>query len=68
MTSGHAALISSAMIAHEGYSPLTLATYVPIGMTPLLDALGRGINDIEEGIGNLEEEENELIEAATLSR
>ena len=38
-------------------SPLTLATYVPIGMTPLLDALGRGINDIEEGIGNLEEEE-----------
>ena len=38
-------------------SPLTLATYVPRGMTPLLDALGRGINDIEEGISNLEEED-----------
>lgn len=30
-------------------------TYVPRGMTPLLDALGRGINDIEASIARLEE-------------
>ncbi|ABB23414.1 vWA domain-containing protein [Pelodictyon luteolum] len=30
-------------------------TYVPRGMTPLLDALGRAINDIECGIAKLEE-------------
>ena len=30
-------------------------TYVPRGGTPLLDALGRGINDLEQSIGKLAE-------------
>ena len=36
---------------------LTRKTYVPRGGTPLLDALGRGINDLEKGISDLAEEE-----------
>ncbi|MEI7823938.1 MAG: hypothetical protein WCI01_01475 [Chlorobiaceae bacterium] len=36
---------------------LTRKTYVPRGGTPLLDALGRGINDIEESIGKLNDGE-----------
>uniref|UniRef100_A4SCD7 VWA domain-containing protein n=1 Tax=Chlorobium phaeovibrioides (strain DSM 265 / 1930) TaxID=290318 RepID=A4SCD7_CHLPM len=37
--------------------PLDRETYVPRGGTPLLDALGRGINDIDASIGKLEEGE-----------
>ena len=36
--------------------PLTQETYIPQGGTPLLDALGRGINDIEGSIAQLPEE------------
>jgi hypothetical protein len=36
---------------------LTRKTYVPRAATPLLDALGRGINDLEKGILELAEEE-----------
>ncbi len=36
---------------------LTRQTYVPRGSTPLLDALGRGINDIEASIGKLNDDE-----------
>ena len=36
---------------------LTRKTYVPRGGTPLLDALGRGINDIEQSIGKLHDGE-----------
>ena len=36
---------------------LTRETFVPRASTPLLDALGRGINDLEAGIGQLKEEE-----------
>lgn len=32
---------------------LTRDTYVPRAMTPLLDAMGRGINDLEKKIGDL---------------
>jgi len=35
---------------------LTRKTYVPRGGTPLLDALGRGINDLEKSISDLPEE------------
>jgi len=35
---------------------LTRATYVPRAGTPLLDALGRGINDLECGLRELSEE------------
>ncbi len=35
---------------------LTRKTYVPRSGTPLLDALGRGINDLEKGISDLAEE------------
>ena len=38
-------------------SALTRNTYVPRGSTPLLDALGRGINDIEASIGKLNDDE-----------
>ena len=36
---------------------LTPDTYVPRGGTPLLDAFGRGINDIEKSIADLKEED-----------
>jgi hypothetical protein len=36
---------------------LTRETYVPRASTPLLDALGRGINDLEAGLGELKEED-----------
>ena len=36
---------------------LTRETYVPRASTPLLDALGRGINDLENSLANLKEEE-----------
>lgn len=35
---------------------LTRETYVPRAATPLLDAIGRGINDLEQRIGAMEEE------------
>ena len=38
-------------------SELNRQTYVPRAMTPLLDAIGRGINDLEENLGQLKEEE-----------
>ena len=36
---------------------LTRETYVPRASTPLLDALGRGINDLEKCLGELKEED-----------
>lgn len=36
--------------------PLTRETYVPRAGTPLLDAMGRGVNDLEKRIANLPEE------------
>jgi hypothetical protein len=36
---------------------LTRETFVPRASTPLLDALGRGINDLEASIGQLKEED-----------
>lgn len=36
---------------------LTHETYVPRASTPLLDAMGRGINDIEKSIADIKEEE-----------
>jgi len=36
---------------------LTHETYVPRATTPLLDAMGRGINDLEESITQLEEDQ-----------
>ena len=41
----------------EEIPELTRETYVPRAMTPLLDALGRGINDLEESLSKLEEAE-----------
>ncbi|MEI8032253.1 MAG: vWA domain-containing protein [Chlorobiaceae bacterium] len=41
----------------ETVSALSKETYVPRGGTPLLDALGRGINDIEKSISKLKDEE-----------
>jgi uncharacterized protein YegL len=38
-------------------SDLNRGTYIPRGGTPLLDALGRGINDIEKRIGDLTEDD-----------
>jgi hypothetical protein len=32
---------------------LTRQTYVPRGSTPLLDAIGRGINDLEQSLATL---------------
>ena len=37
---------------------LTRETFVPRAHTPLLDALGRGINDLEASIGQLKEEDH----------
>jgi Mg-chelatase subunit ChlD len=36
---------------------LTKETYVPRATTPLLDAIGRGINDLEKCISNMQEQE-----------
>lgn len=36
---------------------LTRETYVPRASTPLLDAIGRGINDLEHGIAKMQEED-----------
>src|SRR2546426_1391588 len=36
---------------------LTRGTYVPRASTPLLDALGRGINDLEKSVADLKEDE-----------
>ena len=36
---------------------LTRLTYVPRASTPLLDAMGRGINDLEASVGSLKEED-----------
>jgi len=36
---------------------LTLETYVPRASTPLLDAMGRGINDLEGSLSELEEDQ-----------
>jgi hypothetical protein len=36
---------------------LTRETFVPRASTPLLDALGRGINDLEASVGQLKEED-----------
>lgn len=41
----------------EKVPALTRETYVPRGGTPLLDALGRGINDIEASIRRLNDDE-----------
>jgi Mg-chelatase subunit ChlD len=41
----------------EAVPELDRATYVPRGCTPLLDAFGRGINDIEKSLGELAEED-----------
>lgn len=38
-------------------SELTLKTYVPRASTPLLDALGRGINDLEKSLAELKEKD-----------
>ena len=47
---------------------LTRKTYVPRGGTPLLDALGRGINDIEESIGKLNDGERpEIVIVAVIT-
>ncbi len=38
-----------------GVPKLTRETYVPRGGTPLLDAMGRGINDLEQQMASLED-------------
>lgn len=40
----------------EQVPELTRETYVPRAWTPLLDALGRGINDLEHSLAELEED------------
>lgn len=37
--------------------PLTRETYTPRASTPLLDAMGRGINDLERSIADIKEDE-----------
>lgn len=37
--------------------PLTRETYVPRASTPLLDAMGRGINDLEKCLGDIKQKE-----------
>lgn len=39
----------------QAVRPLTAATYVPRGGTPLLDALGRGINDLDATLARMGE-------------
>ena len=39
----------------QGVPALTRETYVPRSTTPLLDALGRGINDLERSLAELDE-------------
>ncbi len=41
----------------EGVPELTRETYVPRASTPLLDAIGRGINDLESCLGELKEDD-----------
>jgi hypothetical protein len=41
----------------EEVPELTRKTYVPRAATPLLDALGRGINDLEKSLAELKEDE-----------
>ena len=41
----------------EEVSKLTKKTFVPRSGTPLLDAVGRGINDLEQTLNNMQEEE-----------
>ena len=41
----------------EEVPALNRETYVPRASTPLLDALGRGINDLEASLGELKEED-----------
>lgn len=40
-----------------GVPELTRETFVPRAATPLLDAIGRGINDLEKGLADLAEDE-----------
>ena len=40
-----------------GIPELTRETFVPRAATPLLDAIGRGINDLEKGLADLAEDE-----------
>ncbi len=44
----------------EKVPELDRATYVPRSSTPLLDALGRGINDLEKTIGGMKESDRPL--------
>jgi Mg-chelatase subunit ChlD len=39
----------------QAVQPLIRETYVPRGGTPLLDAMGRGINDLEQSLGAMRE-------------
>ncbi|MBM3470062.1 MAG: hypothetical protein FJX73_04625 [Armatimonadetes bacterium] len=41
----------------QGVPELTRKTYVPRASTPLLDAMGRGINDLEKSLSALKEED-----------
>lgn len=45
----------------QGIPDLTSATYVPRASTPLLDALGRGINDLEKHITDLDQKPARII-------
>jgi hypothetical protein len=40
-----------------GVPELTRETFVPRAATPVLDAIGRGINDLEKGLADLSEDE-----------
>jgi len=40
----------------EKVPDLTRETFVPRATTPLLDAIGRGINDLEQGLSEMEED------------
>ncbi|MEJ2758662.1 MAG: hypothetical protein P8046_09300, partial [Anaerolineales bacterium] len=39
---------------------LTRETFVPRATTPLLDAMGRGINDLEQGLSEMDEDERPM--------
>jgi hypothetical protein len=47
--------------AIKDINELSRATYVPRASTPLLDAIGRGINDLEERLTKLGEERPEKV-------